>query len=115
MSEARPYTPRRGDLVWATFDPRMGREQGGRRPTLVISNTRYTQQTNLMICLPVTSKVKGYSTEVALPTELKTQGVILASHVYTMDWTIRDVQFIEQVPSETLEAASRRLASVVSR
>ncbi|CAM3772547.1 type II toxin-antitoxin system PemK/MazF family toxin [Deinococcus frigens] len=115
MSEAQAYAPRRGDLVWATFDPRMGREQGGRRPTLIISNTRYTQQTNLMICLPITSKVKGYSTEVALPAGLKTQGVILASHVYTLDWTVRDVRFIEQIPPQILEAASRRLASVVSR
>lgn len=81
----------------------------------MISNTRYTRQTNLMICLPVTSKIKGYSTEVPLPAGLKTQGVILASHIYTLDWTVRDVQFIEQVPPETLEAASRRLASVVSR
>lgn len=30
------YEPAAGDLIWTDFDPRTGREQGGRRPALVI-------------------------------------------------------------------------------
>ena len=32
-----PYAPEAGDLIWTDFDPRVGREQSGRRPALVVS------------------------------------------------------------------------------
>lgn len=105
--------PERGQLIWATFDPRLGHEQGGRRPALVVSNTRYNEQTGLMICMPVTSRAKGYTSEIALPDTLGTRGVVLASHVYTMDWRARDIQVIEAVPGEVLTAALQRLAVIL--
>lgn len=105
--------PQRGQLIWVTFDPSLGHEQGGRRPALVVSNTRYNERTGLMICMPVTSRVKGYTSEIALPETLGTRGVVLASHVYTMDWQARDVQVIEAVPPEVLTAALQRLAVIL--
>ncbi|MEF2278707.1 type II toxin-antitoxin system PemK/MazF family toxin [Deinococcus sp. YIM 134068] len=106
-------TPERGQLIWATFDPSLGHEQGGRRPALVVSNTRYNARTGLMICMPITSQAKGYTTEIALPQTLGTRGVVLASHIYTMDWRARDVQMIEAVPPEVLAAALQRLAVIL--
>ena len=106
--------PERGQLIWIDCDPRLGREQGGRRPALVISNNEYNLKTGLLVCLTVTSKRKGYDTELPLPDGLKTQGVILTSHVYTMDWRVRNVQVIELVPSHVLEDAVDRLAALVS-
>lgn len=103
----------RGGLVWASFDPRLGHEQGGRRPALVISNSDYTHRTGLMICLAVTSQAKGYSTEVPLPDGLAVRGVILASHIYTMDWGARTTEAIGVVPQEVLEAALSRLGSII--
>ncbi|ABF46231.1 MULTISPECIES: type II toxin-antitoxin system PemK/MazF family toxin [Deinococcus] len=105
--------PQRGQLIWVNFDPSLGHEQGGRRPALVVSNTRYNERTGLMICMPVTSRVKGYTSEIALPETLATRGVVLASHVYTMDWRARDVQEIEAVPPEVLTAALQRLAVIL--
>lgn len=113
MSGPEQRSPQRGQLVWVTFYPRLGHEQGGRRPALVVSNTRYNERTGLMICMPVTSRVKGYTSEIALPETLSTRGVVLASHIYTLDWRARDLQVIEQVPAETLTAALQRLAVIV--
>ena len=31
------YVPKRGDLVWLTFDPQASHEQAGRRPAFVLS------------------------------------------------------------------------------
>ena len=31
------YVPEAGHIIWTDFDPRTEREQGGRRPALVIS------------------------------------------------------------------------------
>lgn len=105
--------PERGQLVWVSFDPRLGHEQGGRRPALVVSNTRYNERTGLMICMPVTSQAKGYSSEIALPDVLSVRGVVLASHVYTLDWQARSIQVIERVPAEVLAAALQRLAVIL--
>ncbi|GMA16200.1 mRNA-degrading endonuclease [Deinococcus metallilatus] len=105
--------PERGQLTWVSFDPSLGHEQGGRRPALVVSNTRYNERTGLMICMPVTSRAKGYTSEIALPETLITRGVVLASHIYTLDWQARDVQAIEDVPPEVLAAALQRLAVIL--
>lgn len=106
--------PERGQLVWTDFDPRQGHEQGGRRPALVISSSAYNRVTGLMVCLPVTSRAKGYLTELPLPDGLKTRGVVLTSHVYTLDWQARGVDIIEPVPEDVLEEAVDRLMGLVS-
>ena len=97
------YVPERGDLVWIDFSPQSGREQGGRRPALVLSPRSYNRRTRLALMCPITSQVKGYLTEVALPLALQTRGVVLADHLRSLDWTTRATDFIEQAPPELLE------------
>lgn len=105
--------PRRGDLVWLDFDPSLGHEQAGRRPALVISNSEYNARTRLLMCLPVTSRPKGYPTEVPLPPGLAVTGVVLASHVYTLDWELRRPERMDTAPPELLAEALRRLAAII--
>ncbi len=31
------YIPKRGDVVWISFNPQAGHEQAGRRPAIVLS------------------------------------------------------------------------------
>jgi len=105
--------PKRGDLCWADFDPRLGHEQGGRRPALILSSDLYNARTGLVVCCPVTRKQKGYATEVVLPEDLKTQGSVLSSHVYTLDWNARAVEFIERAPDEVLEEVLDKLVALL--
>ncbi|MGZ8218261.1 type II toxin-antitoxin system PemK/MazF family toxin [Methylomagnum sp.] len=58
------YVPERGDVVWLNFDPQQGQEQAGRRPALVLSDSRYNRLTGRGVFCPITSKVKGYPFEV---------------------------------------------------
>ena len=45
------YVPEKGDFVILTFDPQAGREERGRRPALVVSNTLFNRHTGLaMVC-----------------------------------------------------------------
>jgi mRNA interferase MazF len=87
------YVPRRGDLVWLNFDPQAGHEQAGRRPAFVLSPETYHRKTSLCLACPVTSKVKGYPFEVALPDGLPVSGVILADQVKSLDWKVRKAEF----------------------
>jgi mRNA interferase MazF len=98
---ARRYVPARGDVIWITLNPRVGHEQAGRRPALVLSPSSYNGKVGLAILCPVTSQVKGYPFEVAIPFGLKLGGVILADQVKSLDWRLRKADFICKLPRET--------------
>ncbi|MBX7120669.1 MAG: endoribonuclease MazF [Opitutaceae bacterium] len=87
------YVPRRGDVVWLSFNPQAGHEQSGRRPAFVLSPESYNRKTGLLLACPVTSKVKGYPFEVVLPDGLGVSGVILADQIKSLDWKARRVEF----------------------
>ena len=58
------YVPDTGDIVWLHFDPQAGHEQAGHCPALVLSPARYNGLRGMMICCPMTSRIKGYPFEV---------------------------------------------------
>lgn len=97
------YVPKRGDVVWLTFDPQAGHEQSGRRPAFVLSPDAYNRKTGLFLACPVTSKVKGYPFEVALPEELSVGGVILADQIKSLDWKARRAEFAAEAPDAVVE------------
>jgi len=83
------YVPQRGDIVWLTFAPRAGHGQAGRRPALVLSPKEYNGKVGLALFCPITSQVKGYPFEVALPDGLPVAGVVLSDQVKSLDWRVR--------------------------
>ncbi len=60
-----------GTLVWADFGTLIGREQGGRRPALVISSQAHAAVTALVLVLPCTTRDRGWINHVALPSSLR--------------------------------------------
>lgn len=56
-----------GAVHWAEPDPRTGREQGGRRPVLVVASRSFlTVVDTLAIVVPVTSVDRGWPNHVLL-------------------------------------------------
>ena len=87
-----PYVPDAGDLVWLDFDPQAGREQGRRRPALVLTQQNYNRASGLMVVCPLTSKRKPYP--FALPVDLnKVEGAVLVDHLKSLDWKARNAKF----------------------
>ena len=107
------YVPKRGDLVWLTFDPQAGHEQAGRRPAFVLSPEAYNRKTSLFLACPVTSRVKGYPFEVPIPNGLKATGVILSDQVKNLDWKARNAQFCCKVHESTLSEVLNRLGTLL--
>lgn len=95
------YIPDEGDVLWIDFSPQAGCEQKGHRRAIVVSPMSHNQKGLVFVC-PITTKVKGYSFEVPLPTNLDTVGVILVNHIKSLDWKERGAKFIEKVNPETL-------------
>ena len=97
-SGRRPYLPRRGDVVWLTFDPQAGHEQAGRRPAVVLSPANYNDRSSLALVVPLTKQVKGYPFEVPLPVSFPIKGVALADQLKSLDWRARNAEFIGTLP-----------------
>jgi mRNA interferase MazF len=102
------YCPRRGDVVWLDYDPRLGHEQSGKRPALVLSPIEYNKKVGLALFLPITSQIKGYPFEVRIVLS-KINGAVLADQIKSLDWKARRVKFIETAPKTLLEEAKEKL------
>jgi mRNA interferase MazF len=105
--------PERGQVIKLNFNPKLGSEQAGYRPAVVLSRTVYNAKTGMMLACPITSSKKGYATEIALPKGLKTKGVILSTQIKAMDWRERPFRVVESVEDEILEAVLDRLIAVI--
>jgi mRNA interferase MazF len=81
MKPGKNYVPDRGDIVWLNFNPRVGHEQSGKRPALVISPKEYNEKVGLALFCPITSKEKGYPFEIKIDIKNKIKGVILRTNL----------------------------------
>jgi mRNA interferase MazF len=81
------YVPDAGDVVWLDFTPQAGHEQEGRRPALVLSPAAYNDKTNLMVCCPMTKRIKDYPFEVRIAGT--PPAAVLADQVKSLDWLQR--------------------------
>jgi mRNA interferase MazF len=113
--EAMAYIPDRSDIVWITFNPQAGHEQAGRRPALVLSPAAYNGKVGLAILCPITSQIKGYPFEVLIPDGLKINGAILSDQIKSLDWKVRQTEFICKIPAETLEEVLQKLGTLTGQ
>lgn len=107
------YIPERGDIVWLSFNPQAGHEQAGRRPAVVLSPKLYNQKVGLAIFCPITNQVKGYPFEVVLPKEAGVTGVILADQVKSLDWQVRQVEFVKALPESVITEVLKKLGTLL--
>ena len=97
------FIPERGHIIWLAFDPQAGHEQAGRRPALVMSPRSYNARVGLLLACPITSHVKGFPFEVALPLGLPVSGVVLSDQIRSLDWRARKAVLICPAPSVVLD------------
>lgn len=108
------WAPAAGDLIWLSLNPQAGHEQAGRRPALVLSPASYNRAAGLALVCPITSRVKGYPFEVALPDGLGVSGVVLADQVKSLDWRARQAVGAGRVPEPVLRSVLARLAPLIA-
>ena len=109
----RKYVPDRGDAVWLQFTPQAGHEQAGHRPALVLSPASYNQRSGLMLCCPITSRVKGYPFEVALGEGQALGGVVLADQVKSLDWKARQASKKGRASSQVMAETLSKLQTLI--
>jgi mRNA interferase MazF len=110
----RRYVPHRGDIVWLSFEPQAGHEQMGRSPALTLSPAGYNGKVGLGIFCPITSHVKGYSFEVALPAGLTVSGVVLSDQIKSLDWRARRAVYAGRLPTAQVLEVLQKLGTLLS-
>ena len=85
---ARAYVPDAGDVVWLEFDPQAGHEQAGHRPALVMSPASYNAKAGLMVCCPMSTRIKGHPFEVLCEVG-GVASAVLSDQVKSLDWKVR--------------------------
>lgn len=107
------YVPEAGDIVWLTFDPQAGHEQAGQRPALVLSPAIYNGRTCLMLCCPMTTKLKGYPFEVVIAGSKPS--AVLADQVKSLDWKARNARHEGKVSEAVLSEVRRKATALVGK
>lgn len=108
------YVPQRGDVVWITLNPQSGHEQAGRRPAVVLSPGIYNEKVELAILCPITNQIKGYPFEVLMPDGLPVSGVILADQIKSLDWRVRNAEWICTLPPRVAVEVLQKLGTLLS-
>ena len=97
--------------MWLHFDPQAGHEQGRHRPALVLSPARYNGTRGMMICCPMTSRLKGYVFEVVVSTS--PPSAVLADQIKSLDWRARGAQPKGKVAPEVLAEVQAKLRALL--
>ena len=100
------YVPEAGDIVWLHFSPQAGHEQAGHRPALVLSPASYNRRRGMMVCCPMTSRIKGYPFEVVVSPE----SAVLSDQVKSLDWRVRQAKFKGKVSPKDLETVRAKVS-----
>jgi len=106
------YIPAKGDIVWLNFDPQAGHEQKGKRPALILSPVEYNKKTGLVIFCPITNQIKGYPFEVNIGSK-KISGVVLSDQMKSLDWKIRDAEFILTVSKSVMDDVMHKVKLLI--
>jgi mRNA interferase MazF len=67
----------------------------------------------MALACPITSQVKGYPFEVAIPEGLKVTGVVLSDQVRSFGWRARNATFICPLPAEVVTQVFLKLRSLL--
>ena len=106
------FIPERNDIVWLDFEPSKGKEIGKYRPALVLSSKEYNQLTGLLICCPVSSSIRGGTTEVKVE-NLDQPSVVAASLIQTLSWKNRKVKKIAPAEDGVMEEVLLRILPLI--
>ncbi len=106
------FTPDSGEIIWIEFNPQAGREQGGRRPALVISEAAYNARTGLAVCCPITRTIRNHPFEVFVDID-GIPSAILSDHLKSIDIEARYAKRLSRVDFQTLAEVKAKVKALI--
>ena len=99
-----------GEIWYANLNPTKGSEQAGHRPILIISGNMLNKYLNIVICCPLTTKIKNYKGNLILnpsPTNgLASTSEVLTFHIRSVSKERLTKRIGKVSPEEILEIKS---------
>jgi mRNA interferase MazF len=108
----KKYIPDRNEIIWLDFEPTLGKEIGKYRPALVLSSKAYNQQTGLLICCPISTSIRGSTTEVSVG-NLDESAVVAAGLIQTLSWKDRKAKLITKAEDGVLDQVLLRIIPLI--
>jgi mRNA interferase ChpB len=111
-------TPDRGDILHLAFDPASGREMKGNHFCLVVSPRAFNARFKLAMVCPVSggaaeaARSAGFLVSL-MGHGLRTDGLIHAHQIKSLDWASRKATLVEQVPDQLVQEVLECLRSVL--
>ncbi len=106
------YIPDRNHIVFLDFEPTKGKEIGKYRPALILSSKEYSNNTGLVICCPISTSIRGGSTEVSI-NNLEKMSVVAASLIQTLSWKERKVKFLIEAEPNVMDEVLFRILPLI--
>jgi mRNA interferase MazF len=79
---------KQGEIWYANLNPTEGSEQAGFRPVLIVSGNLVNEYAPLVVCCPITTKLKHYKGNLILLPDahngLKQQSEVMAIHIRSL-------------------------------
>jgi mRNA interferase MazF len=108
---------KQGELWYANLSPVVGSEQAGMRPLLIISGNLLNTYLNVVICCPLTTKIKNYKGNLVLNPDnvnnLSETSEVLTFHVRSVSKS-RLVKKIGNVSKEELRLVKKCLDEILT-
>ena len=107
------YVPERGDFVRVVLDPRVGREQSGERPALVLTPRRFNELTGYAFVAPITRTARAGRSKCLSRTGGRVQGVVQADQTKSIDFVARHVRLLAKAPNGLVGTVLDRVAEIL--
>jgi mRNA interferase MazF len=107
------YIPARGDFIWLNFDPQSGREQMGKRPALVVSQTEFNQHRGFILVCPVSNTQRKNPFYVNISEGEAVTGVVMADQLRSLDYKSRGAELIATCPKDLLMEVLGRIYPIM--
>ena len=108
------YIPCRGDIVTLVVAPEeSGQPEKQKRNMLVISPKAYNEKTGSALFCPIKNKTRNYPFEVVIPEDSKVKGIILADQVKSLNWKMRNAEFVCKLQDEKFSEVISKLNTLI--
>ena len=114
VTSKKSNVPMQGDIIKINLDPKQGHEQKGYRPYICLSHHLVSDYANIAIFAPISNTSRRYPLYVPLK-ETKIAGAVLLDQLVTIDYNVRQWNYVETINSDFLGELLKKVVVVFQK
>ena len=105
--------PEAGEVYWIDYGDPTGHEQGGRRPSVILTPHAYNERSSVLVACPISRTRREWPFQVPISRVGLITGYALIDQIRVLDPHARAARFAGSVSAETLAAIKAALQSLL--